>query len=135
MEVNVNNLTIVENNFQDVDWSKQGKFSFYIAKYFSKKENKNNACNPLDNMENSTGLRLWFCSRSLSKLEAIRDFVPAFKIDLLELLYTAKDIFYVCHDFCKSWFYSISTLEAQAKGKISMILRNYALASGYISSV
>lgn len=26
MEVNVTNLTIVENNFQDVDWSKQGKF-------------------------------------------------------------------------------------------------------------
>lgn len=26
MGINVNNLTIIENNFQDVDWSKQGKF-------------------------------------------------------------------------------------------------------------
>lgn len=26
MEVNVNNLTIIENNFQDVDWTKQSKF-------------------------------------------------------------------------------------------------------------
>ena len=123
-------------NSTDVKSVSSGKqISFYIAKYFSKKENRNNACNPLDNMENSTGLRLWFCSRSLSKLEAIRDFVPAFKIDLLELLYTAKDIFYVCHDFCKSWFYSISTLQDSAKGKISMLLRDYAIKQGYISSV
>jgi len=110
------------------------KISFYISKYFSKKENKNNACNPLDNKENSIGLRLWFCSRSLSKLTAIRDFVPAFKINVLELLYTAKDIFYVAHDFCQSWFYSISTLANESKAVISQLLRGYALNSGYISS-
>jgi hypothetical protein len=110
------------------------KISFYISKYFSKKENKNNACNPLDNKENSIGLRLWFCSRSLSKLSAIRDFVPAFKINVLELLYTAKDIFYVAHDFCQSWFYSISTLANESKAVISQLLRGYALKNGYISS-
>ena len=110
------------------------KISFYISKYFSKKENKNNACNPLDNKENSIGLRLWFCSRSLSKLTAIREFVPAFNFNLLEHLYTAKDIFYVAHDFCQSWFYSISTLLNESKAVISQLLRNYALTSGYQSS-
>lgn len=110
------------------------KISFYISKYFSKKENKNNACNPLDNKENSIGLRLWFCSRSLSKLTAIREFVPAFNFNLLEHLYTAKDIFYVAHDFCQSWFYSISTLVNESKAVISKLLRGYALDSGYISS-
>lgn len=122
-------------NSTDVKSVSSGKqISFYIAKYFSKKENRNNACNPLDNKENSTGLRLWFCSRSLSKLEALRDFVPAFKIDLLDLISTAKDCFHVAHDYCKSWFYSISTLQNQAKASISMLLRNYALNLGYISS-
>jgi hypothetical protein len=110
------------------------KISFYISKYFSKKENKNNACNPLDNKENSVGLRLWFCSRSLSKLTAIRDFVPAFNFNILDHLYTAKDIFYVAHDFCQSWFYSISTLVNESKAVISKLLRCYALDSGYISS-
>lgn len=110
------------------------KISFYISKYFSKKENKNNACNPLDNKENSIGLRLWFCSRSLSKLTAIRDFVPAFNFNLLEHLYTAKDIFYVAHDFCQSWFYSISTLVNESKAVISKLLRCYAIETGYISS-
>lgn len=111
------------------------KISFYISKYFSKKENKNNACNPLDNKENSIGLRLWFCSRSLSKLTAIRDFVPAFNFNLLEHLYTAKDIFYVAHDFCQSWFYSISSLVNTSKAVISQLLRSYATASGYQCSV
>jgi hypothetical protein len=122
-------------NSTDVKSVSSGKqISFYIAKYFSKKENRNNACNPLDTKENSIGLRLWFCSRSLSKLSAIRDFVPAFKLDLLDLLYTAKDIFHVAHDFCKSWFYSISTLEAKAKGVISQLLRDYAIKLSYIPS-
>lgn len=110
------------------------KISFYISKYFSKKENRNNACNPLDNKENSIGLRLWFCSRSLSKLTAIREFVPAFNFNLLEHLYTAKDIFYVAHDFCQSWFYSISTLVNESKAVISKLLRCYAIDTGYISS-
>lgn len=111
------------------------KISFYISKYFSKKENKNNACNPLDNKENSIGLRLWFCSRSLSKLTAIRDFVPAFNFNLLEHLYTAKDIFYVAHDFCQSWFYSISSLVNTSKAVVSQLLRSYATESGYQCSV
>jgi hypothetical protein len=110
------------------------KISFYISKYFGKKENKNNACNPLDNKENSIGLRLWFCSRSLSKLSAIRDFVEASSIRVLDLLYTCKDIFHVAHDYCQSWFYSISTLSNESKAVISRLLRSYAFNSGYISS-
>lgn len=111
------------------------KISFYISKYFSKKENRNNACNPLDNKENSLGLRLWFCSRSLSKLDKISDFVPAFKLDVLNLIQSAKDVLFVAHDYCKSWFYSIASLEVTAKGVISQLLRNYAINTGYVVSM
>jgi hypothetical protein len=122
---------VIPNSVDVKSVSSGKKISYYISKYFSKKENKNNACNQLDNKENSLGLRLWFCSRSLSKLEAIRDFVEASKFCLPSIIQTAKDCFFVAHDFCESWFYSISTLLDEYKGVISQLLKSYAIKTRY----
>lgn len=111
------------------------KISFYISKYFSKKENKQNSCNPLDNKENSLGLRLWFCSRSLSKLDKISDFVESFNIDLLSIVTSVKDTMEVIHDYCTSYFYSFSTLLAEGKQIIHRLLYSYALKTGYVVSI
>ena len=43
----------------------------YLAKYFSKDSTSNSIKNDLDTDENSKNMRLWFCSRSLSKLGKI----------------------------------------------------------------
>ena len=78
------------------------------------------------------GMRLWFCSRSLSKMKKISDFVPAFEIDLLSLVKTAKDLFVVVHDYCTSFFFSYSELENTAKAIIGKLLREYSQTMGYV---
>ncbi len=121
-----------EPNSTDVISVSNGKkIAFYISKYFSKKEKSGTKCNELDNIENSMGLRLWFCSRSLSAMKKITDFVPAFKIDLLALVKTAKDLFVVVHDFCTSFYYTFAELENKAKGILHKILKDYSLEMGY----
>lgn len=107
------------------------KIAFYISKYFGKKEKSGTDRNELDTMENSKGLRLWFCSRSLSKLKKIVDFVPAFSIDLVAIIRQAKDLFVCVHEYCTSLFYSISELPNTVKGVIIKLLRNYALSLDY----
>jgi hypothetical protein len=108
------------------------KIAFYISKYFGKKEKSGTDRNELDTQENSKGLRLWFCSRSLSKLKKITDFVPAFKIDLVAIVKQAKDLFVVVHEYCTSLFYSISELPNEVKGTITKLLRTYAEDLQYI---
>ena len=122
-------------NSTDVKSVSSGKkISFYISKYFSKKENRNNACNPLDNKENSLGLRLWFCSRSLSKVDKVSDFIHSKSIDLLSIVTSVKDTLCVIHDYCISYFYSFSSLLNEHKGVIHKLLYDYCISTGYRSS-
>ena len=122
-------------NSTDVKSVSSGKkISFYISKYFSKKENRNNACNPLDNKENSLGLRLWFCSRSLSKVDKVSDFIHSKSIDLLSIVTSVKDTLCVMHDYCISYFYSFSSLLNEHKVIIHKLLYDYCISTGYSSS-
>lgn len=107
------------------------KIAFYISKYFGKKQNDRANCNELDNMDNSLGIRLWFCSRSLSKLDKIKDFVEPFRFDLLGAVTAAKETLEVVHDYCTSYFFSFSTLLAEGKEMIFKLLYNYAKSRGY----
>jgi hypothetical protein len=111
------------------------KIALYISKYFSKKDKTGTEKNELDNIENSKGLRLWFCSRSLSKLKTISDFIPAFDTDLVSIVKTAKDCFTVVHEYCTSFYFSISSIPWQLKGKITKILRDYGEENNYIPAI
>lgn len=123
-------------NSVDVKCVTSGKqIAFYISKYFSKKEKSGAICNKLDTKENSMGLRLWFCTRSLSKLKKIRDFIPAFDIDLLSIVLKCKKIFKCVHEYCTTYFYDFSELENSGKAVLSRIMRDYALGLGYKPSV
>ena len=104
----------------------QKKIAFYISKYFGKSAKHAVNCNELDTEENSKGLRLWFCSRSLSRLKKIVDFIPAFDIDLLSIVKTAKDFFTVVHQYCTTFYFSFAELANDAKSVLAKILRQYA---------
>lgn len=119
-------------NSVDVKPVTSGKqIAYYIAKYFSKKDKTGVSCNELDTKENSMGMRLWFCSRSLSKLKKIRDFVPAFDIDLLGIILKCKRVFKAVHEYCTTFFYDFSQLENEGKAVLSKILKDYAFNLGY----
>lgn len=119
-------------NSVDVKPVTSGKqIAFYISKYFSKKDKSGTNKNELDTIENSQGLRLWFCSRSLSKLKKIRDFVPAFDIDVLSIVLKCKRIFKAVHEYCTTYFFDFSQLENEGKAVLYKLLKDYAFNLGY----
>jgi hypothetical protein len=120
------------NSVDCVNVSNGKTIAFYISKYFAKKGTCNNAHNPLDTLDNSLGMRLWYCSQSLSKLKRVSDFIEAGGVDLLKIVTAAKDTFIVVHDFCVSYFYNFSKLLPDDRGVMHRLLYGYAQKQGYI---
>lgn len=119
----------------DVVSCSSGKaIAVYISKYFSKKENQNNKCNALDNESNSFGLRLWFCSRSLSKLDAVKQYCEVADINFENELFGCKGVLKIVREYVTVIYYSISNLLADSKKVIYQILRNYAFSLNYCPS-
>lgn len=112
----------------------QKNISMYISKYFSKKKTNAVKCNELDNEENSFGLRLWFSSRSLSKMDTITQFVEAVVIPLEAVISTCKDVLKVVHDYCVVYYYDYNNLSAYYKGLIGKLFTDYQKECGYIPS-
>ena len=103
----------------------------YIAKYFSKKHKEVRKCNTLDTEENSFGLRLWFCSRSLSKLDCIRSFVEVADIHLENLLENMPDVKKIVFDYCTVIYFNFAKLTNYGKQLLGTVFRNYSLECNY----
>ena len=106
--------------------------SYYISKYFSKKEAGAPLCNPLDNVDNAFGLRLWFCSRSLSRLKAISDFEEACMIDWKAVLTWVEDTREIICDYAKIIFYDIKKATNEVKALLYQTFRDYSRECGYL---
>jgi hypothetical protein len=108
--------------------------SFYIAKYFSKDNSNKAKCNQLDNEDNSFGLRLWFCSRSLSKLKGIVEFVEASDFNPKVLLEGLPGVRKYFHEYAECLFFEFKNLTNYAKSVLFPMYFNYAKALGYSSA-
>lgn len=106
----------------------------YISKYFAKDSTDNPIQNKLDNQDNSNNLRLWFCSRSLSKLNTVSNFCDAVKYDLFALVSHAKKVKKVITKYAICYFFEIHTLSGNPRKWIEMLLKKYAFEKGYIPS-
>lgn len=104
----------------------------YISKYFSKDSNENPIKNELDTDENSKSLRLWFCSRSLSKLKSVSNFCEAVEYDIFSIISFADDVKRVVLKYCTMFYFELSTMRGHARKWIEFLLKNYARDSGYI---
>lgn len=107
------------------------KIGGYIAKYFGKNDNEKNKCNHLDNKENSKGLRLWFCSRSLSALKKISGFLDEWHVDIMKIVNEAKDLFIYDMEYCRTYFFNINSIAYDFKKDLDEILKNYANSLNY----
>ena len=105
----------------------------YISKYFSKTSSGNVICNELDTEVNSKNLRLWFCSRSLSKLNTVSDFVEAVNFSARYLVEGVKTVRKVFYQYCICLYYDINKLPPFCKKELSIILRKYAHEQNYIA--
>ena len=100
--------------------SKGGSISFYISKYFSKKE-KSSKKNELDNEENSFALRLCFWSRSLSRCKAESMPTSYYDAKVFELLKNDPSVNIAYYDYCTVIYYEFQKLS----GFIKEVLHKY----------
>lgn len=108
--------------------------AYYISKYFSKKGKELCKCNPLDNEENSFALRLWFCSRSLSKLKSICEYVGGASENWHQILLLASDTRNVILDYANCVFFELGKLANCLKEVLYPLFRNYAKSMQYSSA-
>lgn len=109
----------------------QNNIAFYISKYIGKRGNSLVKKNPLDNEENSFAIRLWFCSRSLSRLDVITDFVQNAEIPLQFMLEKCDGVKKIVYQYCTVLYYDMSKLCAQYKKELSQLFRNYTMLKNY----
>lgn len=100
--------------------------SFYIAKYITK--NAKEGINPIvaEREETNTNLRLWFCSRSLSRLDKISFFeenLPDLHAKCLSIM---KDIKVMVYDYCQVWYFNLKDQHNEFKSMFRDVLVSYA---------
>lgn len=106
----------------------------YISKYFGKKADNESVCNSLDNEENSFSLRLWFCSRSLSKLTSIVDYEEIITINWFDALNGLEKVRNFVSDYANCLFFNIKDLSNNLKSLLYQTFRNYANENLYNSA-
>lgn len=106
----------------------------YISKYFSKNDDTKVKSNPLDSAENSKSIRLWFCSRSLSKLNTVTNFCEAVEYDIFAVISFAKSLKTKSLKYAKMFFFDIHSLPPRARKFIEKLLKSYAFDLGYVPS-
>lgn len=103
----------------------------YISKYFGKDSNEQNECNSLDNESNSFGLRLWFCSRKLSKLISVRDYIENANYNVEYILKFCSTMKYKVHKYCVVVYYKLNKKVNEFSRFLDSLFRSYAKSVGY----
>lgn len=106
----------------------------YISKYFGKDKENSTKKNELDNEENSFSLRLWFCSRSLSKLTSICEYQEIIEIDWFKHIRGLDKVKEVFCDYAICLFFSIKDLPNCLKSVLYPVFRSYANSFDYNSA-
>ena len=105
--------------------------SYYISKYFSKKE-KSATCNLLDNETNAFGLRLCFWSRSLSRCKSDAMPFDYYAYDYVAILSRCKEVVKKVFDYCTVFYYSFNQLPPAVKSIIGDYFNNFRREINYI---
>lgn len=106
----------------------------YLSKYFAKDSKHDTIKNELDTLENSSSLRLWYCSRSLSKLKAVSNFCEAVDFSASALVDGIDKVKKLVHRYATVYYFNIKDLPSECKKQLSIILKSYSKSLDYIPS-
>lgn len=106
----------------------------YISKYFSKKDKSGCKCNPLDNLDNSFSLRLWYASRSLSALKTITEYKEACAEDLQVMLKDMNGVKEIICDYCIVYYFELIRLPFYLQNYFREVFDFHAQSVGYKAS-
>lgn len=93
------------------------------------------ACNENDTPENSKNLRLWFSSRSLSKMNTISNYCEAVDYDIFSIVSFSENVRTIFMTYAKIVFFEIKTMRGNARVWIEKLLKDYSIKQGYIPSL
>ena len=109
--------------------------SFYISKYITKKSE--HSLNPVVSSRESSdsNLRLWFCSRSLSRLDKISVFLEEYDNLVAVCLSNLSDVKRFVHDYCEVWYFDKLKQANEVKRNLWLLYRRYSSSTGYIPAL
>lgn len=110
----------------------KSKIANYVSKYFGKADKSGCSSNPLDNEENSKSLRLWFCSRSLSKLKTISDYLQHVDFKPEALVRFCQKFRRVRLEYAVIYFFELKELTGFARSFLEKLYKTYAKNQGYV---
>lgn len=109
--------------------------AFYISKYITKKsEHSLNDIVTLREPE-ETNLRLWFCSRSLSRLSAIEIFLEEYDTLINDCFEGLQQIRKYVFDYVSVWYFNGKDQVNETKKNLWLLYRRYATETGYIPAI
>jgi len=107
----------------------------YISKYFAKDSDNGVIKNDLDNDSNSANMRLWFCSRSLSKMNTLSNFCEAVEYDIFSIVASDSQCKRIFHKYVTVYYFNIKNFCTFCRKEIEMLLRAYSHDQGYIPAI
>jgi len=108
--------------------------AFYISKYITKKSEHSLNKIVSEREPAETNLPLWFCSRSLSKLDKIEIFLEEYNYLVDKCIGGLQHIRTYIFDYCKVWYFNGKEQLNETKRNFWLLYRQYASERGYIPS-
>lgn len=106
--------------------------SFYISKYITKKQDCSVYSTIKDREDSTTNLRLWFCSRSLSRLDKIEIFMEEYNHLVDSCLSGLTNIKRFIFDYCSVWYFNGKDQVNECKRNLWLLYRQYSKSRDYI---
>lgn len=106
--------------------------AFYISKYITKKSDHNLNEIVKEREPAETNLRLWFCSRSLSKLDKIEVFLEYYDELIDKCFRKIENIRRYIFDYVSVWYFNGKEQKNECKAALWELYRRYASERNYI---
>lgn len=107
----------------------------YISKYITKVSGV--ALNPIvaEREPSSTNLRLWFCSRSLSKLDSIEIFLDDPEPLPHQIIAGLQKVRKYIFDYCSVWYYNVKDQSNEMRAQFWHLFRQYSIEHNYVPAL
>lgn len=108
--------------------------AFYISKYITKSEPIKISDETIARDSDSSNMRLWFCSSSLSKLDKIVFFIEECSELAEKAVQSITNSVFKLFDYCKCWYFSTKNQSNESRALFWQLFNDYATSVGYIAA-
>lgn len=107
----------------------------YISKYMAKNDTDATDKKLPICENNSKNSRLWFCSRSLSKADKVREVRESMDVDVFGTLAAIDTVKKIVHDYCTVLYFDLKKIPAIASRMVNTLLQLYQKEISYLPAL